>query len=599
MTTPAHARAKALFLAALSKPAADRRAFLAEACGTDVELRQDVESLLAHHVEEDGGARVDSPALTGGLTPHARSASAQTLLGHAMDAATAGSAGAEPSTRIVARAAARLEAVASVTFLASLILWIGVNAAQGELAAEFTAARQWAPPAAALIASAGVVLASRVGRWPATTLVRLGLVYEVIMSFAITGAVYLGAFDGVTATDLNLDRIGLSYVAPWLIFFSVLVPARPAEALAALIPSAAAMPVVYQAEALSGHAPALPLTQFLSLFVLPYALVVAFAFVASRLVHDLSVQVRRAQDLGSYRLDRRLGRGGMGEVWRATHRMLARPAAIKLIRADALPLEPAARAAAFARFEREAQAIAALRCPNTVELYDYGRAPDGTLFYVMELLEGVDLDAAVRRLGPFPASRVVQILVQVCRSLEEAHARGLVHRDIKPANVFLCRRGLDLDVVKVLDFGLVKTFAPAAGMPDARLTAAQTVAGTPDFMAPEMATTPGSVDPRADIYATGCVAYWLLTGRLVFECETPFATLVAHVRSPPTRPSAVTDAAIPADLEALVMACLVKEPASRPQSIGDVAKALAAIDPPHAWTRSEAEAWWQRLALEV
>ena len=198
-------------------------------------------------------------------------------------------------------------------------------------------------------------------------------------------------------------------------------------------------------------------------------------------------EVVRARELGSYRLEERLGQGGMGEVWRARHRMLARPAAIKLIRRDALASDPASAEVAATRFEREAQVIASLQSPHTVELYDFGRTEDGALYYVMELLDGVDLDAFVRRFGPLPAERVVYLLCQACSSLAELHRRGLVHRDIKPANIYLCRRGIEHDVVKVLDFGLVKQLAPAELAKSRALTRTDAVAGTPDYMAPEMA----------------------------------------------------------------------------------------------------------------
>jgi serine/threonine-protein kinase len=239
------------------------------------------------------------------------------------------------------------------------------------------------------------------------------------------------------------------------VFFTVLVPVRPREALLALLASAAATPALYAAQVRAGAAPALPAASFYLIFVQPYLVVTVLSYVAARVVHHLGVEVRRAHELGSYRLDELLGRGGMGEVWRASHHTLARPAAIKLVRQDALGGDPAAAELAAIRFEREAQVIANLQSPHTVRLYDFGRTDDGTLYYVMELLDGVDLDRLVREHGPLPPERAVHILHHVCASLNEAHRRGVVHRDVKPANIYLCQEAFEHDVEMVLDFGLV------------------------------------------------------------------------------------------------------------------------------------------------
>jgi serine/threonine-protein kinase len=374
------------------------------------------------------------------------------------------------------------------------------------------------------------------------------------------------------------------------LFFSVLVPVRPREALVALLASAAAVPLVYLIQVPGGRAPALAPSTFALVFVLPYLVAVALSYAAARTVHQLGVEVRRARELGSYRLETLLGRGGMGEVWRASHRMLARPAAIKLIRPNALGDDPEVAAA---RFEHEAQAIASLESPHTVELYDFGTTEDGTLYYVMELLDGVDLEELVGRFGPLPAERVVHVLRQACASLEEAHARGVVHRDIKPANIYLCRRALEHDVVKILDFGLAKRFVAGAGGDMARLTRADLVAGTPAYLAPEVVTGEGAVDGRADLYALGCVAFWLLTGRLVFEGKTAAALVVAHASAIPTVPSAGSELAVPAALDRVVLDCLAKDPAARPQTAGELADRLRAVPVTDAWTPLRAARWWE------
>ena len=240
------------------------------------------------------------------------------------------------------------------------------------------------------------------------------------------------------------------------------------------------------------------------------------------------------------------------------------------------------------RFEQEAQATALLRSPHTVEVYDFGRSSDGSFYYVMELLDGLDLQKLVDVHGPMPASRVVYILRQVCHSLGEAHAAGMVHRDIKPANIFVCRYGSDFDFVKVLDFGLVKK---QKFVEDAALTQKGQFLGTPAFFAPEMALD-SEIDGRADIYSLGCVAYWLLTGSLVFEADNLMALAAKHLQEEPVPPSGRTEMEIPGDLEDVVMACLRKSPGDRPHSAAELANRLAACDIAD-WTTHEAKSWWE------
>jgi serine/threonine-protein kinase len=287
-----------------------------------------------------------------------------------------------------------------------------------------------------------------------------------------------------------------------------------------------------------------------------------------------------------------LGQGGMGEVWVARHRMLARPAAIKLIRPELLGADERSRATMIKRFEREARDTAALGSSHTVDVYDFGVTPDGAFYYVMELLDGISFDTLVRQFGPVEPSRVVYLLKQVCHSLGEAHERGLIHRDIKPANLFTCRLGPDYDFVKVLDFGLVKHGSdhPVG----TELTMAGHTSGTPAYMAPEMALARADLDGRADLYAVGCVAYWLLTGQQVFTGETPVATMLHHIRETPVPPSARTEVKIPPALEALIMSCLAKNPADRPSCAAELSARLASAVPLDPWTRHDARAWWER-----
>ena len=277
---------------------------------------------------------------------------------------------------------------------------------------------------------------------------------------------------------------------------------------------------------------------------------------------------------------------------RSKHLLLARPAAIKLIRPS---LAADGRTGAFEdarrRFEREAQVIASLRSPHTVNLFDFGVSADGAFYYVMELLDGLDAETLVRHTGPVPAERAIHLLRQVCNSLSEAESRGLVHRDIKPANIFLCRYGEDHDFVKVLDFGIVKATTAAAGTGPA-LTREMTVHGTPAFMAPEQALGSANVDGRADIYATGCVAYWLLTGQHVFTADTPMALLLHHAQTPATPPSAKTDARIPSALDDLLLSCLAKDPGARPQTARELSRRLATVEGADDWTDDRAREWW-------
>ncbi|MCZ6751940.1 MAG: protein kinase [Acidobacteria bacterium] len=297
--------------------------------------------------------------------------------------------------------------------------------------------------------------------------------------------------------------------------------------------------------------------------------------------------------LGSYEILGPLGSGGMGELWRARHVMLGRPAAVKLIRPESLGPEAGEKAGTLLRrFEREARATSALRSPHTVQVYDFGATDDGTFYYVMELLEGLDLHSLVEQHGPLPAARVIYILRHVCESLAEAHRNGLIHRDIKPANIFLTEAGYKYDFVKVLDFGLVKR-APGSERKGSHLTIDGVVAGSPAFMAPELIKGTARMDARVDIYSAGCVAYWLLTGQLVFEGDTPLQMIAAHLEQTPDPPTTRSELEIPAELERIVMACLEKSPDKRPQSVETLSGQLAACPVDEPWTEKRAEEWWQ------
>ena len=297
------------------------------------------------------------------------------------------------------------------------------------------------------------------------------------------------------------------------------------------------------------------------------------------------------KEMSMYDLHERIGRGGMGEVWRAEHHRLAREVAIKLVRADKLAESSPAKAKRLLdRFEHEARVTASLRSVNTVEVFDFGVTDNGIFYYVMEYLEGIDLDALVREFGPLPPARAIYLLRQICASLAEAHATGLIHRDIKPANLQLTRLGVAHDVVKVLDFGLAEP-TNDSDVFEVMGSDEGTVRGTPAFMPPEVATD-GVIDARSDIYAVGCAAYWLLTGTLVFKARSAMKMAVAHATREPSPPSSRGDNPIPPELDAIVMRCLAKDPDARFADALALEQALADC-PVARWDERQAQRWWQ------
>lgn len=304
----------------------------------------------------------------------------------------------------------------------------------------------------------------------------------------------------------------------------------------------------------------------------------------ARTISRLRQQILEARQLGQYNLKRRIGAGGMGEVYLAEHLLLKRPCALKLIRPD---FEADRKARKL--FEREVRLTATLSHPNTIEVYDYGRTEDGTYFYVMEYLPGLTLAELVERHGPLPPGRVVYLVRQVCGALSEAHAAGLIHRDIKPSNIVASRRGGRDDVAKLLDFGL----ALRAVRPEASDSSAEgRILGTPLFMSPEQAIGERELDGRSDIYSLGAVAYYLLTGRPPFDESDWLRLMIAHAREPVVPPSTFRNE-IPPDLERVVLRCLAKNPADRfPDSEG-LERALADCECAGDWDQHRAASWWR------
>jgi serine/threonine-protein kinase len=435
-----------------------------------------------------------------------------------------------------------------------------------------------------VLVSFGINAIQRYRLFSPITILNLGLVFEVVVAAAISFS--------ETALPMSPDGpvLGASKVAVWIGVVGLLIPNRPWIKLATALLSASTWPLAYALNLhLYGHE-ALPFNRLVMWIHLPYLM--AFVnFGISRRLWRMETAVQRARDLGSYQLISLIGTGGMGEVWRARHRMLARDAAIKVIRADLMMLQPGYESdITRKRFAQEAQAIASLQSPHTVYLFDFGTSQDGSFYYVMELLDGISLQILMDKFGPQPASRVIHMLRQVCTSLEEAHRQGLVHRDIKPNNIFACAVGIEHDFMKVLDFGLVKNVAQKETL---HLTASGVTAGTPAYMAPEVAMGEDSIDGRVDIYGLGCLGYFLLTGSPVFDEKTATATVMAHVQKTPVPPSQRSELPIPLQLENLILRCLAKRPDERPQSAQELSRLLAFISDAPEWTPEDAENWWR------
>ena len=393
---------------------------------------------------------------------------------------------------------------------------------------------------------------------------------------------------------INLDRppfwfgmiMAYAVSLPWaalIVLYGILIP-NTWRRCAAVVGVMAVTPLVIgtatdlAAKATAGHSPVI----FLGPLGMITAGAAALAIYGSHRIEVLRREVLAARRLGQYQLKQRLGSGGMGEVYLAEHVLLRRPCAVKLIRPDRTDPHR------LVRFEREVQATATLTHPNTVQIFDYGHAEDGTFYYVMEYLPGLNLEDLVRRHGPLPPERAVHLLRQVCGALHEAHAAGLIHRDIKPSNVIICERGGVHDVAKLLDFGLVRSHR--GGGAD-HLTQEGAVMGTPAYMSPEQADGKKDLDARSDIYSLGAMAYYLLTGQPPFVRPTPLQTVIAHLCDP-APPLDQLRIDVPADLQAVVLRCLEKDPARRFADARSLEKALAGCLAAGLWAEERAAACW-------
>jgi serine/threonine-protein kinase len=429
-----------------------------------------------------------------------------------------------------------------------------------------------------IVASLGLFWYSRRAKRNPRFLLNLGLAYELLIALSI------GILDWAYTPPM-----GISWIAIIILIFAAIIPSRPAKTLVTAL-LAASMDIV-AALLWKATGQDVPGIGQVFLIAFPNYLCAAIAPLISHIITGLGREVRKAREMGSYVLGDLIGAGGMGEVWQATHRFLARPAAIKLIKPAVLGAMTRQQSDVLVqRFRREAQAAATLRSPHTIHLYDFGVTSDGTFYYVMELLNGMDLQTLVSTFGPLPAARTIYLLQQACESLAEAHERGLVHRDIKPGNIQVCRMGQYSDWVKVLDFGLVKSQAGEVHGPG--LTAPNTVTGTPAYLSPESALGE-AVDQRTDIYALGCVAYWMLTGRYVFTGDSAMQIVARHVSSEPVPPSRHSAFDVSPALDELVLACLKKKPSDRPATARELCDRLGECDLETAWTREDARAWWE------
>jgi serine/threonine-protein kinase len=454
----------------------------------------------------------------------------------------------------------------------------------------------WQLQAAVVVAMASLAAALSAGRMWSTRGLRMMEVAAFGLAAAVV-AVHLWQAQLLAAAQGDLPALAAgskdAVIGTTIVIFTyaLLVPAPHSRAWRA-IAAIAACPVVTEALLLLAHPEVLRLTrrvataqrvgETLSLLATSALL----AGYGAYLVCAMRVRARETRQFNQYRLRDAIGTGGMGVVYRAEHRLLKRPCALKVIRP-----ERAGDPRSLERFEDEVRATTRLSDPHVVEVYDYGRTEDDTFYYVMELLQGLSLDGLVGRHGPLPPGRVIYLLRQACDALAEAHGAGLVHRDLTPANIFAARRGRRYDFVKVLDFGLVAAmareneFGPAHGGGGAGV-------GTPQYMAPEQVTGDQTVDGRCDLYTLGGVAYTLLTGRPPFVGGTVAEVMKAHVRDtvvPPSRHRPDT----PPDLEAIVLRCLEKDPDARFRSAEELETALSDCASAGDWNARKAAAWWE------
>jgi eukaryotic-like serine/threonine-protein kinase len=428
----------------------------------------------------------------------------------------------------------------------------------------------------------GLIVLALIWRvWIVRRTLSMERLYLIDTFYAICTGVAFGA-SAWFAKELRPSAYGcLLYASFMVLARAIIIPSTGQRT--AVTGALTFLPMAVVAILVSGHQE-LPQWAFIIADLVISSIIIMIATIGSRVIYGLRKQVSVAMQLGQYTLDRKIGEGGMGEVYRAHHALLRRPTAIKLLVPDRIG------GATVERFEREVQHMSQLTHPNTVAVFDYGRNPEGIFYYAMEYLDGIDLEKLVADFGPQPCDRVIAILTQVCGALHEAHTSGIIHRDIKPANIILCERGAQPDVAKVVDYGLVKEITEDAGQ------STRLILGTPAYIAPEAVSDPEAVGPAGDLYALGAVGYFLLTGKPIYEGQSSVEICVMHVTSTPVPPSQHR-AGLPAPLEALILECLDKTPSARPDA-QTLARRLRAL-PSHAdWSEEQAIAWWAEFRTQ-
>jgi eukaryotic-like serine/threonine-protein kinase len=420
---------------------------------------------------------------------------------------------------------------------------------------------------------------------------------NLVTTYHVLGTILLCVTFDSLPWPIRQELPSLSITASWLLVYPVLVPNTMRGTVIGTALSVISAPLVI-ALLVTSHVIDLPSTTMLIRRLVPVVISAFPGMLTSSMLYRLGAQLKKERELGSYQLIDLIGKGGMGEVWSARHRLLTRKAAIKLILLEDEPSIGRSSSlrsrSALQRFEREAKATAQLRSPHTIEIYDFGVSNEGQFYYVMEFLEGMDLQRMVEKWGPIPPERAVFLLRQVCHSLDEAHRSGLVHRDIKPGNIFVGRFGIDDDFVKVLDFGLVAAMNEKQ-QPKAQnslVTHENTILGTPAYIPPELAQGNLRPDGRADLYSLGCVAYFMLTGKPVFTADNAMKLLLAHISEKP--PPLAEVAGVPEELAKVIHACLEKEPQHRPNDAFALSEMLRATQLEEIWTIERRKDWWEQ-----
>ncbi len=428
----------------------------------------------------------------------------------------------------------------------------------------------------------------------------LGLVYEVIIAFFMSLTDYsIPGGPGYQADGK------ITWVYLWITIYPLIVPCSPKKTIIAAACSSAMVMVAMLFATMVFQNP-MPSSTAIYLTLEGLVMVSFFASLTAYIIHQSNLAINKERHHSSYQLESLLGEGNMGKVWQAKHKMLHRPAAIKIIDMDKISSHPKVQQEYILRFEREAQSTASLYSPHSISLYDFGITEDGSFFYVMEALHGIDLQQLVKQFGPLPAERVVYLLLQICESLAEAHQKGLVHRDIKPANIFVCHYGIEYDFVKVLDFGMVKsqneitTHSSSTTIKNIspELTQAGNVYGTPAYMAPEMLRRM-PVDHRYDMYSLGCVAYWMLSGKRAFLAKDMQDLVKKQLYNPPIPFRHRTNNPVPEKLEQVIFWCLAKNPDERPKDMLELIHAIKGVEINREWTGTKMTAWWQQNLPEL